>query len=68
MFSRRAGEAEDTAYLTARAVRMRGAGFIDLLRAYRAYYALRLAPYAEADDPRLYTWCVRTLGAVDGGA
>ena len=57
-----AGEAEDTAYLTARAVRTRGAGFIDLLRAYRAYYALRLAPYAEADDPRLYAWCVRTLG------
>jgi aminoglycoside phosphotransferase (APT) family kinase protein len=63
-----AGNADDAAHLTARAVRTRGAGFPELLRAYRAYYALRLAPYAEADDPRLYAWCVRTLAAVVAGA
>lgn len=59
-----AGNADDAAYLTTRAVRRRRSGFVDLLRAYRAYYALRLAPYAEADDPRLYAWCVRSLSAV----
>jgi len=61
-----AGDPEDAAYLTARAVRTRGAGFVELMRAYRAYYALRLAPYAEADDARLYAWCARTLEAVGG--
>ncbi len=61
-----AGDPEDAAYLTARAMRTRGAGFVELMRAYRAYYALRLAPYAEADDARLYAWCARTLEAVGG--
>lgn len=60
-----AGGPKDAAYLTALAVRTRGTIFVELLRAYRAYYALRLAPYAEADDPRLYAWCVRTLEAIE---
>ncbi len=61
-----ARDPEDATYLTARAVRARGARFVEHLRAYREYYALRLAPYAEADDPRLYAWCVRTLVERDG--
>lgn len=54
----------DVKYLTERAVRARGSGFVELLRTYREYYALRLAPYAERDDSRLYAWCVRTLETV----
>jgi hypothetical protein len=56
----------DVEYLTARAVRTHGAAFVALLRAYREYYALRLAPYAETQDPRLYAWCVRSLRGVIG--
>lgn len=61
----KAVDSDDVAYLTRRAIQARGEGFIDLIRTYREYYALRLAPYAKRDDPRLYAWCVRSLrGAV----
>jgi aminoglycoside phosphotransferase (APT) family kinase protein len=63
--ARPAFDPEDVEYLTARAVRSRGAGFVALMRTYREYCALRLAPYAESGDPRLYAWCVRTLEAVE---
>jgi aminoglycoside phosphotransferase (APT) family kinase protein len=54
----------DVDYLTERAVRARGSGFVELIRVYREYITLRLAPYAEREDPRLYAWCVRSLRSV----
>ena len=65
--ARKAFDLEDVAYLTARAVHARGTGFADILRTYREYYALRLAPYAKTGDPRLYAWCVASLRAALGG-
>ncbi len=59
--ARKTVDLADVTYLTARALGKRSDGFIESIRAYREYYALRLAPYAKTGDPRLYAWCVRSL-------
>jgi aminoglycoside phosphotransferase (APT) family kinase protein len=53
----------DTHFVQARLVSRVGAGVLDAITTYRAWYAIRFSPYRH-DDPNLYAWCVDSLKRV----
>ena len=58
--TRRAFDPADAEYLRLRLVARHGASILDTLRAYRAFYAIRLSN-SKGQDDHLYGWCVRSL-------
>jgi aminoglycoside phosphotransferase (APT) family kinase protein len=50
----------DTEFGRARLVDPAGASILEAITTYRAWYAVRFAPYRN-DDPNLYAWCVASL-------
>jgi len=53
----------DTSFVRDRLVARAGAHIDDAITIYRAWYAIRFAPYRD-DDPNLYRWCVGSLRTV----
>ena len=53
----------DVGYLTQRLFDQRGPAVLDVLRAYRGFYAIRLSNSKLEGDEHLYGWCVRSLEA-----
>lgn len=62
--TREAFDPRDSVYLTERLVARDGSGVIETLRAYRAFYALRLSNSKLEGDEHLYGWCVRSLSSL----
>lgn len=54
---------EDTDFVLGRLIARAGDEIIERTKTYRAWYAIRFAPYRD-DDPNLYAWCVRSLRAL----
>jgi len=50
----------DTTFVRNRLVERAGPQIDEAITTYRAWYAIRFAPYRD-DDPNLYKWCVESL-------
>lgn len=50
----------DTQFVRDRVVARAGPEVVEAIAMYRAWYAIRFAPYRD-DDPKLYRWCVASL-------